>query len=49
MANAASHKQRRNSGVTEIGKVPNRGHSVTIDNGWREVADQSLAFVRRFV
>jgi non-heme chloroperoxidase len=26
-----------------------RGHALTIDNGWREVADKALAFVRRFV
>ena len=29
--------------------VPNRGHSLTIDGGWREVADTALAFVKRFV
>jgi hypothetical protein len=26
-----------------------RGHSLTIDNGWAEVADNALAFVQRFV
>ncbi len=46
-ANAAFKKQRRNGAVTEIIKVPNRGHSLTIDSGWREVADAALAFVRR--
>jgi pimeloyl-ACP methyl ester carboxylesterase len=46
-ANAAFKKQRRNAAVTEIIKVPNRGHSLTIDGGWREVADAALAFVRR--
>jgi hypothetical protein len=35
--------------VTEIEKIPNRGHSLTIDSGWREVADKALAFVQRFV
>ena len=34
-------------GVTEIVKTPNRGHALTIDNGWREVADTALAFVRK--
>jgi non-heme chloroperoxidase len=29
--------------------MPNRGHALTIDNGWREVADKALAFVKRFV
>ena len=49
IANASFKKQRRNEGVTEIKKIPNRGHSLTIDSGWREVADTALAFVKRFV
>jgi len=49
IANASFKKQRRNEGVTEIKKVPNRGHALTIDSGWREVADTALAFVKRFV
>src|SRR3954454_23075857 len=48
IANAAYKRQRRNPGVTEIVKAPNRGHSLTIDHGWREVADTALAFVKRF-
>jgi non-heme chloroperoxidase len=34
--------------VTEIVKMPNRGHSLTIDHGWPEVAETALAFVKRF-
>jgi pimeloyl-ACP methyl ester carboxylesterase len=49
IANASFKRQRRNPGVTEIEKVPNRGHSLTIDSGWREVAERALAFVKRFV
>src|SRR5439155_6220468 len=49
IANASYKRQRRNPGVTEIAKIPNRGHSLTIDSGWREVADTALAFVKRFV
>jgi non-heme chloroperoxidase len=49
IANASFKKQRRNEGVTEIKEVPNRGHALTIDSGWREVADTALAFVKRFV
>ena len=41
--------QQRNPGVTDIIEMPNRGHALTIDSGWREVADTALAFVRRFV
>jgi pimeloyl-ACP methyl ester carboxylesterase len=48
IANAAYKRQKRNPGVTEIVKVPNRGHSLTIDRGWREVAQTALDFVRRF-
>ena len=49
IANASFKRQSRNEGVTEIKKIPNRGHSLTIDGGWREVADTALAFVKRFV
>jgi pimeloyl-ACP methyl ester carboxylesterase len=49
IANAAYKRQRRNPGVTEIVKIPNRGHSLTIDHGWREVAQPALDFVRRSV
>jgi non-heme chloroperoxidase len=49
IANAAFKRQRQNPGVTEIEKVPGRGHSLTIDSGWREVAERALAFVKRFV
>jgi non-heme chloroperoxidase len=49
IANASYKKQKRNRGVTEIVKIPGRGHSLTIDHGWRDVADATLAFVKRFV
>jgi non-heme chloroperoxidase len=48
IANASYKKQKRNEGVTEIVKIPNRGHSLTIDSGWREVCDTALDFVKRF-
>jgi hypothetical protein len=35
--------------VTEFVEMGGRGHSLTIDDGWREVADTALAFVERFV
>jgi hypothetical protein len=31
------------------GQMPNRGHSLTIDHGWREGAQTALDFVKRFV
>jgi pimeloyl-ACP methyl ester carboxylesterase len=48
IANASYKRQKRNPGVTEIVKIPNRGHSLTIDSGWREVAQTALDFVKRF-
>src|ERR671935_510074 len=49
IANAAYKRQKRNQSVTEIEKMPNRGHSLTIDHGWQEVAQTALDFVKRFV
>jgi non-heme chloroperoxidase len=49
IANASYKQQQRNEGVTEIVELPNRGHALTIDSGWREVADTALAFIKRFV
>jgi len=48
IVNAELGKQRRNPGVTELESVPKRGHTLTIDSGWREVAERVLAFVKRF-
>jgi pimeloyl-ACP methyl ester carboxylesterase len=48
IANASYKRQKRNEGVTEIVKLEDRGHALTIDSGWRKVADTALAFVRRF-
>jgi non-heme chloroperoxidase len=47
--NAAIYKQQKdNEGVTEFVEIPGRGHSITIDSGWREVCDTALTFIRRF-
>jgi pimeloyl-ACP methyl ester carboxylesterase len=49
MSKAAFKKQKsHNPGVTEHIEMPNRGHSLTIDHGWREVGENALAFVKRF-
>ena len=48
VANASYKQERKNPGVTEIVKMPNRGHALTIDKGWREVAETALTFVKRF-
>jgi non-heme chloroperoxidase len=48
-ANASYKKQAHNAGVTEIVEIAGRGHALTIDSGWRKVADTALDFVKRFV
>ncbi|HSY07622.1 MAG TPA: alpha/beta hydrolase [Steroidobacteraceae bacterium] len=49
IARASFREQQRNIGVTEFIEIANRGHALTVDSGWREVADTALRFVRRFV
>jgi len=46
IAEAAYKRQVKNPGITEIKEMSNRGHSLTIDHGWREVAETALAFVK---
>jgi non-heme chloroperoxidase len=48
IVNASYKLQKRNPGVTEVARIPNRGHALVIDSGWRDVAQTSLDFVRRF-
>jgi len=49
IARASFKKELRNPGETELDEMPGRGHSLTIDSGWRHVADTALAFVKRHV
>ena len=49
IAHATYKEQSENPGVTEIAEIPDRGHSLTIDSGWQEVAQTCLNFIRRFV
>jgi pimeloyl-ACP methyl ester carboxylesterase len=49
IAHASFARQQKNAGVTEFFEVPNRGHALTIDSGWRDVAAMALKFVKRFV
>jgi non-heme chloroperoxidase len=48
ISEAAFKRQLRNPGVTEFAEIPDRGHALTIDSGWREVADTALTFIARF-
>ena len=45
IAHASFKLEERNPGVTEYREIPGRGHSLTIDHGWRDVAEIALAFV----
>ncbi len=45
IAHASYQQQEKNPGVTEIHKISDRGHSLTIDHGWHEVADTALPFI----
>ncbi len=48
IAHGAFARQQHNPATTEFTEIPNRGHSLTIDHGWHEVADTALRFIRRF-
>lgn len=48
ISKATYQRQAGNVGVTEFTEIEGRGHSLTIDAGWREVAQVSLDFVSRF-
>jgi len=40
--------QSKNENVTQFVEIPGRGHSLTIDHGWREVADTALVFAQNY-
>ena len=48
VTNASYKRQQRNKNVTEIVEIKGRGHALTIDDGWQEVAETALAFIKRF-
>src|SRR5436190_455548 len=45
IAHASYKQQEKNAAETLIQEIPNRRHSLTIDHGWREVADVALGFI----
>jgi non-heme chloroperoxidase len=49
IARASFKKQKQNTfAATEYVEIPGRGHSLVFDDGWRQVAEPALAFVKRF-
>lgn len=49
IANASFKQQQKNAATTEIKEMKDRGHSLVIDSGWREVAETALEFIQRTV
>jgi non-heme chloroperoxidase len=41
----AAKLYRHSSAVTEVREFPDRGHSLTVDSGWREIADAVLQWL----
>jgi non-heme chloroperoxidase len=48
VSEAVFGQQKTNIGTTEYVELHDRGHALTIDHGWRYVAETALAFIRRF-
>ena len=47
VAHASFERHQKSSAVTEFKEFSGRGHSLTIDHGWQELADYSLKFAQR--
>ena len=47
IAKASFKEEEKNPGVTEIAEIEGRGHALTIDSGWRDVAETALAFLEK--
>jgi len=45
ISHAAYKKHSKNQSVTEFAEIAGRGHSLTIDHGWEEVAQTALDFI----
>jgi len=47
LAKAAFKKYSKSSAITEFKSFPGRGHSLTIDHGWKQVAEYCLDWLNR--
>jgi pimeloyl-ACP methyl ester carboxylesterase len=45
-ATLKQYLKKKSGAVTDLKELPGRGHSLTIDSGWREVATTGLAWLR---
>lgn len=46
VSRAAYRLYRKASSVTDYQVFPDRGHSLTVDSGWKEVANASLTWLK---
>lgn len=46
LSRSTVHRYRHSPAITEFKEFAGRGHSLTIDSGWTEVADHCLAWLR---
>ncbi len=46
LSRGAFHLYRKSSAITELHEFAGRGHSLTIDSGWRQVADYCLGWLK---
>jgi pimeloyl-ACP methyl ester carboxylesterase len=46
ISHATAKLYRKSSAITDLKDFPTRGHSLTIDGGWEEVADAALAWLK---
>ena len=44
---ATLEQYRHSDAVTDLMEFPDRGHSLTVDAGWREVADTALTWLSK--
>src|SRR5262249_1971151 len=47
IAHAEYRLQKRNSAPTEFREIAGRGHALTVDHDWREVAEVAVGWVRQ--
>jgi alpha-beta hydrolase superfamily lysophospholipase len=47
MTRSTLKQYRHSTAVTELEEFPDRGHTLTVDRGWREVAETVLAWLKK--
>jgi non-heme chloroperoxidase len=46
VSKATRKRYHKSSAVTDLREFPDRGHSLTVDHGWREIAESVLAWLK---